>query len=250
MAARIALNSEWSRTWWQRSAFCAYLLIVGGLSAALWVLARCGTVSPLRYDLLAILGAVGLTAWFLSVERRPAVRGLAIAVVLAWAGISALAHGRVWDEYFPHPRVSPKFRILAGLEAAGVRYAKADYWNAYYLTFLSGERVIVGSDGLVRIAEYNREAVHSPGRGGPHFQVPLRRPSSCGARRVLLPLLIYLSFSGINDLRRRYLDGSCGVSKELVATEIPAAAARNSRESLMLTTGIHNPHLQFPNVIT
>ena len=131
MAVRIALNSEWSRTWWQRYAFCAYLLIVGGLSAALWVMARCGTVSPLRYGLLAILGAVGLTAWFLSVERRPAVRGLAIAVVLAWAGISALAHGRLWDEVRSRtPPVSPKFRILcAGLEAAGVRYAKADYWE-------------------------------------------------------------------------------------------------------------------------
>lgn len=167
MVVRISLNGEWSRTWWQRSAFCAYLLIVGGLSAALWVLARCGTVSPLRYGLLAILGAVGLTAWFLSVERRRAVRGLAIAVVLGWAGISALAHGHLWDEYFPHPRVSPKLRILAGLDAAGVRYAKADYWNAYYLTFLSGERVIVASDALVRISEYNHqvdahraEAVH------------------------------------------------------------------------------------------
>ena len=46
------------------------LVSIGAVSAAMYVVARCGTRSPMRYDLLSILGAVGLTGWFLAVEPR------------------------------------------------------------------------------------------------------------------------------------------------------------------------------------
>jgi very-short-patch-repair endonuclease len=35
-----------------------------------------------------------------------------------------------------------------------IRYARAAYWDAYVVDFLSRERVIVGSDGPSRIPKY------------------------------------------------------------------------------------------------
>ena len=39
------------------------------------------------------------------------------------------------------------------LVSNGIRYAKSDYWNAYQVTFLSDEKVIIASD-YVRIQQY------------------------------------------------------------------------------------------------
>ena len=157
MLARVAMSAEWNASWWRRYRFCSYLVIIGGLSAVMYVVARCGTASPLRYDLLSIVGLAGLTAWFLTVERRGWLRGMAIFVIVLWAVVSATAHGRIWAEYVPSPRIGAKTIIVRSLDARGIRYASADYWIAYYVTFLSGERIIVASEDFVRIREYNRE---------------------------------------------------------------------------------------------
>jgi hypothetical protein len=44
--------------------------------------------------------------------------------------------------------------VIRNLEAGGIRYAYADYWLAYYITFLTNERIVVHSTDLSRIAEY------------------------------------------------------------------------------------------------
>jgi hypothetical protein len=49
-----------------------------------------------------------------------------------------------------------KLTVIRQLETEGVRYAYADYWLAYYITFLTNERIIVHSTDLSRIAEYRR----------------------------------------------------------------------------------------------
>ena len=46
--------------------------------------------------------------------------------------------------------------IARQLEARGIRYATADYWIAYAVTFLRNERTIIASTDLVRVREYNR----------------------------------------------------------------------------------------------
>jgi hypothetical protein len=156
MVVRIAMSGGWA-AWWSRYRFCAYLVILGGLSAAVYVVARCGTVSPLRYDLLSIIALVGLTGWFLAVERRTWLRRAAMCVVVLWAGVSGFAHARIWTEYVPTPRVGAKTIIVRTLDSRRIRYASADYWIAYYVTFLSAERIIVASEDVVRIQAYNRE---------------------------------------------------------------------------------------------
>ncbi len=146
-----------ARRWAPPDAFSAYLVLVALLSGAGYVLGRCGEVDfvVMRYELLSILGAVGLGAWFLRVERSRLLRRAWIGLACALAAVAALAHGRLLAEYLSHPPVGAKQQIVRYLEARGVRYAYSDYWTAYPLTFLTDERIIVASNDFVRIREYN-----------------------------------------------------------------------------------------------
>ncbi len=158
-AARVAAFVWTDPRWLETYDFCAYLVLVGALSAGMYALGRCGVVAigTIRYDLLSLLGAVGLGAWFLAVERRAALRRAWVGAIVAWAVLAGVAHGRLWAEYLAHPPVGDKRLIARYLEAKGITYARADYWIAYDVTFLTGERVIVASTDFVRIALYQRE---------------------------------------------------------------------------------------------
>jgi hypothetical protein len=157
-AARIAAHVWRERRVAPQHDFCAYLAIVGGLSAGAYALGRCGVIviQTMRYDLLSVLGAVGIGAWFLAVERRRWLRRTWVGAILAWAFIAMVAHGRVWSQYLSHPPIGDKPLIARYLEAKGIKYASADYWIAYQVTFLTNERVIVASNGYVRIESYQQ----------------------------------------------------------------------------------------------
>ena len=43
------------------------------------------------------------------------------------------------------------------LEGSGLKFARATYWDAYVITFLAQERVIVASTTTVRISAYQAE---------------------------------------------------------------------------------------------
>ena len=136
---------------------CAYLLLVGALSSAGLVLARCGHVEVMRYDLLAILGAVGLSAWFLVCAFPAGLRRIWIVLVCSTCVVAGAASMQLLGDYLTHRHVGAKRLIARGLEARGVRYASSDYWLAYSLTFFTNERVIVASEDFVRIELYQRE---------------------------------------------------------------------------------------------
>jgi hypothetical protein len=136
--------------------FCAYLTLVGLISAVVFVVARCGAVGPLRYALLSIFAAIGVSAWYLQIEQRRRLKLTWLALVGAWALVAAIGHGRLWTEYLTHPPLGAKRLIIKHLQARGVRYGIADYWNAYYISFLTKEQIIVKSDDFRRINEYDR----------------------------------------------------------------------------------------------
>ena len=54
------------------------------------------------------------------------------------------------------PPIGPKRELAQALEARGVRYGYADFWVAYYVSFMANERVILASSDLVKIRTYNR----------------------------------------------------------------------------------------------
>ena len=154
--ARIALHVWRLRRWAPEWTFSAYLLLVGVLSAGGYALGRCGVIviQTMRYDLLSVIGAVGLGAWFLTIERQRWIRRAWSGAVIVWALAALAGHGRLWSQYLSHPPIGDKPLIARYLEAKGIKYASSDYWIAYQVTFLTNERIIVASNDFVRIDEY------------------------------------------------------------------------------------------------
>lgn len=107
-----------------------------------------------RYVLFLLLAPVALVGASLLVERRRVWRGLISALMVLWASWTVTDNVR-WLEKVRAARPDSEFRYLAeDLMAHGVRYGWAGYWDAYVVTFLSDERVILASTDKVRISAY------------------------------------------------------------------------------------------------
>jgi hypothetical protein len=78
-----------------------------------------------------------------------------IGLVLAWATVNVVVHGRLWYEYLHDTPIGYKRLIARQMEDRGIHYATSDYWLAYSITFLTNEQIIVRSDRS-RIREYER----------------------------------------------------------------------------------------------
>jgi len=153
---RIAMTIVSDRRWRPEYDPCAYLVLVGLFSFGAYTLLRCGVIGVMRYELLSLLGAAGLAAWYLRIERARVLATLWIALTVAWAAGTGLGHARLWAEYLTHPPTGVKHMVISELESRGIKYAYSDYWLAYYITFLTDERIIVHSPDPSRIAEYGR----------------------------------------------------------------------------------------------
>jgi hypothetical protein len=153
---RIAMTVVGQRQWRREYDACAYLVLVGLFSFGAYTLLRCGVIGVMRYELLSIIGASGLAAWFLRLERVRAIAAIWITLLVVWVAATTAGHVRLWAEYLTHPPIGAKRMVIRQLDAAGIHYAYADYWLAYYITFLTNERIIVHSSDLSRIAEYRR----------------------------------------------------------------------------------------------
>jgi hypothetical protein len=139
--------------------FCAYLVAVAVFSLAGYVAGRCGVIDfyTMRYELLSVLGMCGLAAWYLRTERSRPLRILWTASAVIVLAVSAVAHVRLAAEYATAPLEPLKQELIRALDARGVRYAYADYWTAYYVTFMTRERIIVASTAVVKVRTHNRE---------------------------------------------------------------------------------------------
>ncbi len=167
---------------------CVYLALAGGLSAGGYVLARCGvlTIYKMNYDLLSLLGAVGIAALYLRVEPSMRLRMLWVASLLIWSTIHAIAHGRLLAEYGTHPPPGGKAELIELLDHRGVRYAYADYALAYPITFLTHERIVVASSTRIRVLQY-QQIVNAHRSEAVHIS---RRP--CGSEPPASPQLSFL----------------------------------------------------------
>jgi hypothetical protein len=164
-----------------RFRFSQYLVLAGVFSAAGYVLGRCGEVNLLsmRYDLLSVLGIAGLGGWFLAAAPPAALRVAWTVVLAAWMAIVTVPHVRLAAEYATNPPVPPKIEVIRALDAEGIRYGTADYWLAYYIDFMTNERIVIASTSPQRIlmynaivAEHSGEAVRllrKPCEGGKHL---------------------------------------------------------------------------------
>ena len=153
---RIAMTLVGERRWRPEYDPCAYLVLVGLFSFGAYTLLRCGVIGIMRYELLSLVAATGLAAWYLRIERVRTIAALWIALTVAWALGTGVGHVRLWAEYLSHPPTGVKRMVISQLESRGIKYAYSDYWLAYYITFLTDERIIVHSPNPSRIAEYKR----------------------------------------------------------------------------------------------
>jgi hypothetical protein len=155
---RIGGHIAKEKGWCRDHDFYAYLVMAGALSVAGYAFTRCGVIDldRMRYEMLSILGAVGLAGWYLRIEHSKRLRAVWILLVLSWAAVGTASYGRLWAEYLLDPPIGGKQQIIEHLDARGVRYAMAEYRDAYIVSFLTHERIIVASD-RVRISLYQHE---------------------------------------------------------------------------------------------
>jgi len=110
-----------------------------------------------RYGLFVPLVLVALFAVYFAVERSRAWRaGIALALAV-WAAGAVFDNGRLVRQLMREPPPRPHREMADYLVSRGIRYARASYWDAYVITFLANEQVIVASTGTVRISAYQAE---------------------------------------------------------------------------------------------
>jgi hypothetical protein len=84
------------------------------------------------------------------------------AAICGWLGYGPFVHGLMPVPELPEIR--DDYALLDSLRARGVKYAEADYWASYRLTFLYGEDVIVVPNNAKedRYAPYRRAFEKAP----------------------------------------------------------------------------------------
>jgi hypothetical protein len=140
------------------SGFGTYLMWLGVFAACAYPLScNLGPGPPiLRYLLIALLLPVGSFAVFMRRESSRYLRSLVAAAFVLWAAINLFDHARlIAASAIESP--SNEHRVLADyLVNNHIRYARATYWDAYNVDFLTRERVTVASIDVVRIEDYQR----------------------------------------------------------------------------------------------
>jgi hypothetical protein len=178
---------QWRQLWQRRKEpalqLAAFLTMVGLQAVLVYAVSRCGpvTIITLRYALLGVFLPTGLALGVWLSEPPPALRSALVVVFLGVAALNAWPHVRLWQEQWAHPSVSNRAQLGAAMEARGWRFARSDYWTAYYVTFMTEERVIVGSDTLARIEAYEQMLAQHPG------EVVRIATTPCGSSPPIVP---------------------------------------------------------------
>lgn len=135
-----------------------FLVLVGAQAVLVYAMSRCGPISTLtlRYGLLGLFLPTGLALCCWSVEESRAWRGLLAVTFGLFLLLNLWPGAQLWHEQARHFTPSSRMQLVGALEARGIRYARSDYWTAYYVDFLSQERITVGSDVHPRILLYER----------------------------------------------------------------------------------------------
>ena len=100
---------------------------------------------------------VGVAALCFAVERTRGWRNIVVVLCLAMSAVAVYEHVRLF-RHLAATAEPGEHRVLTNyLLAHGVRYARAPYWAAYQVAFLSGEKIVATpSDLVARVLEYDR----------------------------------------------------------------------------------------------
>lgn len=182
-----AIALRWRVLWTRRhtpaAQLAAFLILVGLQAVVVYAISRCGPLSVLtvRYALLGLFLPTGLALALWTVDAAPLARRAVGAAMVALAAVNAWPHLRLWQQQLTSPVLSNRALLGPALEQRGLLYIRSDYWTAYYVAFITEERVTVGADTLSRIDEYERIlARHAP-------EVVRVSTTPCGAGPPIVP---------------------------------------------------------------
>lgn len=119
-----------------------YLVLVGMAQAAAFIL-LCPIPQDsmvVRYILVCLCVLIGMTAW---AWKRPALRGWVAALVLSVSAANASDALSLSLEYLRDPPVHENETLAHTLRERGVKYATANYWLAYDVSWLTNEAVVI-----------------------------------------------------------------------------------------------------------
>lgn len=167
-----------------RASGDGFHLYLGAIGAqAILAYALNGGIDPrtpgvARYVLFALLLPIALLGAF--VERHPprALVAAVVAAMIVWAGVNVRDSVGLVREYLIMPPPDD-YRVLADyLVSHRIRYGRANYWDAYLVDFLSGERVILAPTAVMRISAYDARVA----RNGANAVTIVRQPCDAGTR--------------------------------------------------------------------
>jgi hypothetical protein len=138
-----------------------------------------GAPPLLRYLLLALLLPIGCCAAFMQREPSPRLRNSVVVVFALWGAVNLWDNVRLVRASIQDPPGSEHRVLVDYLLQQRIRYARAIYWDAYMVDFLSGERVVTASVDIVRIPDYQQQVDEHAGAA-----VNLERLPCNGPRRV------------------------------------------------------------------
>jgi hypothetical protein len=134
--------------------------------------------------------------WFLLRRRKIAVSLAILGSLLAFNGDGSLSVYRMIRS-----RSLTIGNVVAAMEATGVKYWQADYWTAYLLTAIAGEKVIVDAYTVNRYSPYSLD-YYNRGRRGAFVFMKDTPEASRGAAMVELLKFLAVPF------RLRDVDGT------------------------------------------
>ena len=90
---------------------------------------------------------------------------MAVAALLLWTSANLIQSATLWLHTLRQPPQDAYADLATALRGLPLRAAMANYWTAYYVTFLLEEQIPVTSSGLVRIPEYHEAFQAAEGKG-------------------------------------------------------------------------------------
>ncbi len=140
-----------------------------------------GGISPdmpgvTRYVLFALLIPIAILGACVERPRR-VLAAAACGAVAVWAALNVGDSARLLIEYARTPPPNEHRMLADYLTTHRIRYGRADYWDAYLVDFLSGERVILAPTAVMRISSYDARV----NRAGGGAVTVVRAPCTAGA---------------------------------------------------------------------
>lgn len=143
--------------------FLLYLALVGGGQVASYVIFVSSQEHVLiRYVIMGpflLVGLLGAALYAASVFGQPFLKACTLLLLVSLGAANLTQSIQFFLEQRSHPLVTQRRALAQYLVENSYKWGWAPYWEAYYITFLTGERVIIASSDHTRVRRYRDDVV-------------------------------------------------------------------------------------------